>query len=1054
MLLSDVSIKRPVVCIVLCLLIVIIGLLSFLKLPVREYPRVDAPVVSVSTSYPGAAASVVETQITDPIEEQLSAIDGIKSMRSTSSEGRSNVTLEFDLRRNIDEAANDVRDRMSRVRDRLPPEVDNPEVSKADADDDPILTVSMNSERYTRLELAEMASRVLVPRVQTVPGVSGVAIRGPEFAMRMWVDPDKLASLSLTVADVERALRQQNVDIPSGRIESQSREFSMRLQGRMNETVDYENLVIATRGDYQVKFTDIGRVELGPDDFRVTAYFNGRTTVGIQVQRQAQANLLDVANEVKALLPEIRRNLPEDVNLEVAYDTSLFVERSVAEVYNTLIIAGVLVVLTIFFFLRDWRATMIPLVAIPVSIIGSFAVMQVMGFSINLLTLLALVLAVGLVVDDAIVMLENIYRRIENGEGPIHAAIFGSRQMAFAVISTTLTLAAVFVPVAFQSGSTGRLFYEFGITLAIAVCVSSLVALSFTPMLCSRILRTKRDAAGHLQHGWFYRVTEPGFEWLNRAYAKVLGGALKAKVVVLLVCGIFACVGPWLYGKLQRELTPAEDRGIFRVILNFPLGSTPEYAESYSKDTEETLLSTPEIELMFRAAGFGGNAARGFMFVTLKPWEERERTTQQVLDGLRPKFMANPGGMVLAAPIRPLGGRRSSSGGVQMVLQGADFPELQRLAGQFNAKIRDSAVLSSPRIDPQPNKPQLDVRVDRTRAADLNVPIIDIATTLESMFGGRRVTRFRRGAEEYNVIVQVEDSARATPSDLGKIYLRSTGGDLVQLSNLVTYSEEIVPESFPHLDRQRSITITAQLAAGMTQGDGVLEFERLAAELLPANYAYAWEGETKEFVDSSSDAYVLFGLALLFTFLVLAAQFESWVHPITIFSGVVLAISGGITILYCTRYFGVAQTDNLFSRFGLIMLIGLVAKNGILIVEFANQLRIEGRDAAQAAFEAATLRFRPILMTAISTILGALPLALATGPGAESRNPLGIVIVGGLAISTFLTLFVIPIFYILLDRLTVKLTGKSTAEGLIRADEIEREVRKDERLMAPVGGGK
>lgn len=1054
MVLSDVSIKRPVVCIVLCLLIVIIGLLSFRKLPVREYPRVDVPVVSVSTSYPGAAASVVETQITDPIEEQLSAIDGIKSMRSTSSDGRSSVTLEFDLRRNLDEAANDVRDRMSRVRDRLPPEVDNPEVAKADADDDPIMTVSMNSERYTRLELAEMARRVLVPRVQTVPGVSGVAIRGPEFAMRLWVDPDKLASFGLTVADVERALRQQNVDIPSGRIESQSREFSMRLQGRMNETVDYENLVIATRGDYQVKFTDLGRVELGPDDFRVTAYFNGRTTVGIQVQRQAQANLLDVANEVKALLPEIRRNLPEDVNLEVAYDTSVFVERSVTEVYNTLIIAGVLVVLTIFFFLRDWRATMIPLVAIPVSIIGSFAIMQVMGFSINLLTLLALVLAVGLVVDDAIVMLENIYRRIENGEGPIHAAIFGSRQMAFAVISTTLTLAAVFVPVAFQSGSTGRLFYEFGITLAIAVGVSSLVALSFTPMLCSRILRTKRDAAGHLQHGWFYRVTEPRFKGLNRVYAKVLGGALKAKVVVLLGCGIFACMGPWLYGKLQRELTPAEDRGIFRVILNFPLGSTPEYAESYSKDTEETLLGTPEIERMFRAGGFGGNAARGFMFVTLKPWEERERTTQEVLNGLRPKFMANPGGMVLAAPIRPLGGRRSSSGGVQMVLQGADFPELQRLAGQFNAEIRDSVVLSSPRVDPQPNKPQLDVQVDRTRAADLNVPIIDIATTLESMFGGRRVTRFRRGSEEYNVIVQVEDSARATPSDLGKIYLRSTGGNLVQLSNLVTYAEEIVPESFPHLDRQRSITLTAQLAAGMTQGDGVLEFERLAAEILPDNYAYTWGGETKEFVDSSNDAYVLFGLALLFTFLVLAAQFESWVHPITIFSGVVLAISGGITILYCTRYFGVAQTDNLFSRFGLIMLIGLVAKNGILIVEFANQLRIEGRDAAQAAFEAATLRFRPILMTAISTILGAVPLALATGPGAESRNPLGIVIVGGLAISTFLTLFIIPIFYILLDRLTVRLTGKSTAEGLIRADEIEREVSKDERLMAPVGGGK
>jgi multidrug efflux pump len=508
-------------------------------------------------------------------------------------------------------------------------------------------------------------------------------------------------------------------------------------------------------------------------------------------------------------------------------------------------------------------------------------------------------------------------------------------------------------------------------------------------------------------------------------------------------------VGPWLYTQLQRELTPNEDRGIFRVILNFPLGSTPEYASSYAADAEAVMLNTPEIDRMFRITGFGGGGAnRGFMFVSLKSWEERDRTTQEVLADLRGTFMGNTGGLMLAAPIRPLGGRRSSSGGVQMVLQGPEFSELQELAGQFEARIRDSEVLTQARVDPQPNKPQLDVRVDRARAADLNVPLVEVATTLESLFGGRRVTRFRRGGDEYDVRVQVEDTDRATPSDLGKIYVRSTNGALIQLSNLVSYEEAIVPEGYPRRDRQRSITLSAQLTAGRTQGDGVDELERLAREILPHNYTYNWEGETKEFIDSSSDAFVLFGLALLFTLLFLAAQFESWVHPVTIFTGVALAISGGITVLYCSRYWGVAQTDNLFSRFGLIMLIGLVAKNGILIVEFANQLRIAGRDAATAAFEAATLRFRPILMTAISTILGAMPLVLAAGPGSESRNPLGLVIVGGLSIATFLTLFVIPIFYILLDRLVMRFTGKSSAHGLVRAAEINHEVNQQEQLIA------
>jgi multidrug efflux pump len=1044
MLLSDVSIKRPVVCIVLALLVLIVGGLAFSRLPVREYPNIESPVVSVDANYPGAAAEVIETQITDPIEEQLSTIDGVKQLNSSSSAGRSRISLEFDLRRDTDEAANDVRDKIGRVVDRLPTEVDPPEVEKADTDSDPVMTISMNSDRFTRLELAEMARRNVAQRLQTVPGVSRVGLRGPQFAMRLWVDTDRLAAYKLTIADVERALRQQNVDVPSGKIESMTREFGMRLEGRMNSVIDYDNLVLATRGDTQVKFSDIGRVELGANDYRIAAFYNGRTTIGLQVEKQSQANLLSVASEVKALLPEIRGNLPEGVNLEIAYDTSSFVERSVAEVYDSLYIACALVVLTIFMFLRDWRATVIPLIAIPVSIIGSFAVMQWMGFSINLLTLLGLVLAVGLVVDDTIVMLENVYRRIEEGENPIHAAIFGARQMAFAVISTTLTLVAVFLPVAFQSGRTGRLFYEFGLTLAIAVVVSSLIALTLTPMLCSRILATKRDPDGHLHHGWFYRVTEPLFVRINAFFAGALRWSFAHRAIVLLACGLFAFLGPWLYTKLQRELTPQEDRGIFRVLMNFPLGSTPVYAESYASDVETTLLTTPEIDRMFRITGFGSSANTGFMFVTLKSWEDRTRSTQEVLTALRKPFRDNPGGMIIAAPIRPLGGRRSSSGGVQMILQGPEFTELQKIAASFNQALEGNPILGQIRIEPQPNNPQLRVTVDRARAADLKVPLVDVATTLESLFGGRRVTKFRRGADEYDVTVQVEDANRATPSDLGRVYVRSTTGALVQLSNLVDYTEETVPESYSHVDRQRSITLSAQLADGRTQGDGVAELQRLAADILPDNYGYTWGGETREFVDSSSDAMILFGLALLFTFLILAAQFESWIHPVTIFTGVVLALSGGVTVLYCSRFWGPGLTDNLFSRFGLIMLIGLVAKNGILIVEFANQLRIQGRDAATAAFEAATMRFRPILMTAISTIFGAVPLMLATGPGAETRNPMGLVIVGGLTISTFLTLFVIPIFYVLMDRLVVKVTGHSSAQGLIRADEIERETRQME----------
>jgi multidrug efflux pump len=1036
MILSDLSIRRPVICLVASILIVLLGILSFQRLPVREYPNIDSPTVSVETSYPGASAEVVETKVTEPLEKEIASIDGIRVIKSTSAEESSRINIEFTLARNIDEAANDVRDRVSRAQGRLPDEIENVQVSKTEADSSPILTLSFNSDRHSRIEITEIVERIALTRLQTIPGVGAVNIRGPRYAMRLWVDSDRLAAYGLTVGDIESALRQQNVDIPGGRIESATREFPVRLQGNMAEPVDYEHLVLATRGDYQVKFSDVGRVELGAEDYRGESYYKGRPTVGVQILRQTQSNLLDVANAAKEMIQVIQSEMPAGINVGIGYDTSVFVDRSVKEVYKTLWEACILVILMIFLFLRDWRATFIPLLAIPVSIIGAFAIMSWLGFTLNVLTLLALVLAVGLVVDDAIVMLENIYRRIEEGEKPLHAAVHGAREVAFAVIATTLTLAAVFLPVAFQSGQTGRLFFEFGITLAVAVLVSAFVALTLTPMLCSRMLK-KNMVNGKIHHGWLYEKTEPFFVKMNAIFEKMLRGAFRAPLLVLGVALAFAAVGFFLYTKLQRELTPVEDRGIFTANFIPPVGSTPAYMKHYSTQMEQMILDIPEIDRTFHRTGDG---SRAFAFSTLKVWEERDRSTQEILAELRGKFRQITGGQTFASPVRPLGSRRAGAGGVEMVLLGSDFSQLQQIGAQLTDEMRQSSVFILPRVDPSPTKPQLNVRIDRARAADLRVPVSAVATTLESLLGGRRVTQFQRGNQQYYVIVQVEDADRSTPNDLSRLYVKSTDGHLVQLSNLVTAEEGVVPENFPHFNRLRSVTVSGQLATGKTIGDGVSYLEEKVKPLLPAGYSFAWDGETREFVESGSSTYLLFGLALLFTFLILAAQFESWIHPITIFTGVALALAGGILVLYCTRFFGTAMTDNLFSRFGLIMLIGLVAKNGILIVEFANQLQIKGKNAFDAAFEAATLRFRPILMTSIATVLGAVPIAFASGAGAETRNPMGLVIVGGLSIATFMTLFVIPIFYVLVDKLVLRVSGHSSAHGLKRAEEIEQEV--------------
>jgi len=1052
MIISDTSIKRPVLTIVGALIIILLGALSFRNLPVREYPDTDVPTVSVTTVYRGASAEVVESRITEPLEEQLSAIDGIRVLKSSSREEASRITIEFNLERDPDEAANDVRDRVSRARDRLPDEVDEPIIAKEEADANPVLWLTFTSDRFSRTELTDVVDRIAKQRIQTVPGVGTIFIGGERrFAMRLWLDPDKLASYQLTATDVEAAMRDQNVDVPGGRIESFAREFTVRTQGELADPAAFEELIVATRGNSQIKLKDVGRAELGSEDYRTRTFFNGVPTVGLGVVRQSKSNLLEVANGVKNLIPVIEGELPEGIKVQVGYDSSVFVQRSVDEVYKTFFEAFLIVIVVIFLFLRDWRAVFIPITAIPISIIGTFAVLSALGFSINILTLLALVLAIGLVVDDAIVMLENIFRRIEEGESRIQASVLGARQVAFAIIATTFTLAAVFLPVAFQSGTTGRLFYEFGISLAVSVMVSMVVSLTVTPMLSSLMLKGTDPATGHPPHGWFYRVTEPGFEFVNRAFGKLLRVSLKAWPLVILFSVGFVALAPFAYKGLQRELTPMEDRGSFISIFSGPLGSHPDYTFNYVKKMAGVIERQPELERYFSATalsrGGPGSGNQGLVFSTLKPWEDREKSTQQIVGEVNGAYAAEvTGGLSFAIIPNPLGGR-SLSESFQLVLQGSDFDKLQTYGEAILTKMRASGTFEGARAEPKIDKPQIDVSIDRARAADLGVPVARIASTLESLFGGRQVTQYKRESRQYDVILQIEDAARLAPSDLGRVYVRSDGGGLVQLSNVVTQKETITPEEYPHFNRLRSITLKARLAPGKTIGDGVDYIAGIAPDILPEGYNYTWDGETREYVESASDTFQLFTLGLLFTFLILAAQFESWVHPVTIFTGVALALTGGVITLYASRYWGEPMTNNLFAQFGLILLIGLIAKNGILIVEFANHLQLDGKNAFDAVWEATTLRFRPILMTSIATIGGTLPLALASGAGAETRNPLGLVVVGGLGISTFLTLFVVPVFYLIFDWMVRKVTGHSSAQGLRRAARVEAEVAEAGRAV-------
>jgi multidrug efflux pump len=1005
MFLSDLCIKRPVFATVLSLVVLLIGLISYSRLPVREYPNIDEPVVTVETTYPGASAEIMESQVTKPLEDSLSGIEGIEFMTSVSRAESSQITITFRLTRDVDAAASDVRDRVARVRQTLPDEIDEPVIAKVEADAEPIIYLAFSSDRHTPLDVTDFADRIVKARLQTLDGVADVPIYGERrYAMRIWLDRTRLAAYSLTPQDIEDALEAQNVEIPAGRIESAEREFTVLTQTDLRTPEEFDQIILRDAGGYLVRLKDIGHAELGAEDERIIARFNGRSAVAMGIVKQSTANPLDVSKGVKAALPGIVDSLPEGMQVEVAYDSSVFIDRSIGEVFVTIGEAIVLVLLIIFLFLRSVRATIIPVVTIPVSLIGAFALMSLFGFSVNTLTLLAFVLAIGLVVDDAIVVLENIHRHVEDGMTPMRAAFRGIREIGFAVIAMTLTLAAVFAPIGFTEGRTGRLFSEFALTLAGAVLISGFVALTLSPMMCAVLLKE------HEKHGRIYNLFETALTGMTNGYRALLDAVLKLRFLVVIAWALTLAAGVWLYLGLKSELAPTEDRGLVIGIGIAPEGATIENTDASMSRIETFLAEVPEGERYFMVIGFP-TVSRAISFLGLTDWSVRERSSMAIAGELGGKMFSVPG--VLAFPITPpsLGGSGISSTPVELVIQTTrSYAELQQITDAVMARARENPNLANLDTDLKLNKPELKVSVDRDKAADLGVPVETIGRTLETMLGGRQVTRFKRGSEQYDVIVQVEDVERSNPHDVTSIYVRGRGDTMIQLSNLVGVRESVAPHELNHFDKLRAVTISASLAPGYSLGEALPYLENVVREVAP-DVQVDFKGESREFYKSSTSIYFVFVLALGFIYLVLAAQFESFIDPFIIMLTVPLAMTGALLAVTLT-----GGTLNIYSQIGLITLVGLITKHGILIVEFANQLRDGGKETQAAVIEAATLRLRPILMTTGAMVLGAVPLALATGAGAESRWQIGWVIVGGMLLGTLLTLFVVPTVYTLLAR--------------------------------------
>ena len=1004
--------------------IVVLGILGYTYLGVREYPSVDPPIITVSTSYTGANADVIESQITEPLEESINGIAGIRSLTSVSRDGRSTITVEFDIDVDLETAANDVRDKVSRAVRSLPPDVENPIVSKADADASPIVFLNVQSDTRNLLQLTELANNVFKERFQTIPGVSAVNVWGEKkYSMRLWLDPSKLAAYHLTPLDVKNAVNRENVELPSGLIEGNKTELSIRTIGRLRDAAEFNDLIIKENNGNIVRLKDVGYAILGAENERTVLKRDGTPMVGVVLIAQPGANNIAITNEFYKRLDQIKRDLPPDVKTGIGFDVTEYIRDSITEVEQTIFLAFGLVVLIIFLFLRDWRTTVIPVIAIPISLIGAFFIMYVADFSINVLTLLGIVLAIGIVVDDAIVVLENIYTKIEAGLPTDEAARRGSAEIFFAIISTTIALASVFLPIIFLQGLTGRLFREFGIVIAGSVIISAFVALTLTPMLSSKILKRREE------HTWFYKKTEPFFVRLNTVYKNSLEVFLSKRWAAFLIMGFSLGLIYVFFTAIPSELSPLEDRSGIRLYVTGSEGASFDYMDSFMDKLIQTLKdSIPEREAIISVTspGFGASSSvnSGFAFIILTKPDERERSQQQIANDITPVLSNMTEARVFATQQQSIGQRRGGLP-VEYVIQAPNFEKLREYLPKFIDAAQKDPMFTIVDANLKFNKPEIKLAIDRQRARDLGVSTIDIAQTIQSAFSGQRFGYFIKDGKQYQVIGQLIRDKRNAPIDLKSLYVTNNKGELIQLDNVVTLSEQSAPPQLYRFNRYVSATVSAGLAPGKTIGDGIKEMDKIASQVLDESFSTALSGASKDYAESSSSLLFAFLLAIGFIYLVLAAQFESFRDPFIILFTVPLAIFGALISLW---YFN--QTLNIFSEIGIIMLIGIVTKNGILIVEFANQRKAAGLTKIEAIKDAAAARLRPILMTSLSTVLGILPIALALGAGSESRVSMGIAVIGGLIFSTFLTLLIVPAVYSYLSRKTASVSNVTEQTGV------------------------
>lgn len=1000
MLLSDICIRRPVFATVLSLLIVLVGLISYERLTVREYPAIDEPVVSVSTTYTGASPEVIESQVTKPLEDQLAGIEGVDVMSSRSRSERSYINIKFHLSRSPEAAAADVRDKVSRARRFLPDEVDEPIINKVEADSTPIVYIGVDLGDYNPIQASDYINRYVKTRLSVLPGAAEVRVFGERLpSMRIYVDRARMAGYSLTVQDIEDALRRQNILIPAGRIESRDREFSVVSSTDLQTVEEFKAIIVARVKGFPVRLGDMADVRVAAAEERVLARFNGNNSLSIGVTKQSTANPLDLSLAVRAEIEELNRNLPGNMQLVITYDSSVFIQESIKSVYITIAEAIVLVMLVIFFFLRNVRASLIPIVTIPVSLIGALALMYAFGFSVNTLTLLAMVLAIGLVVDDAIVVLENVYRHIERGMDRVEASFLGIKEIAGAVIAMTLTLVAVFAPLAFATGRTGRLFIEFALTLAGAVAVSGFVALTLTPMMCSRMLQAQHKP------NRISRAIESFLQALTVWYRRSLLHALRHRVWVSVVGIVVAALSVVLFNALESELAPTEDRGVIFGIVSAPEGATLDYTLASVREIEHIYSTLPETQGVQSIIGFP-TVTDSFAILRLAPWDERTRSQQSIARELQPQFSALPG--VRAFPTNPPSlGQRATSKPVEFVIMSqAPYPELAMIVKRFTDALADYPGLQNIDTDLRLNTPELRVILDREKLSDSGVNVDTVGRTLESLIGGRQVTRYETDGEQYDVIVQIEKQERSRPDDILNIYVRAESGEMVPLSSFLAITETVSPQSLNHFNRLRAVIVQASVAPGYALGEVLSHMDSVAKQTLPSSVQLDLDGQSREFRNSSGSMYFIFMMSLVFIYLVLAAQFESWRNPLIIMLSVPLSMTGALLALWLS-----GGTLSIYSQIGLITLVGLITKHGILIVEFATQLRSQGAGLYSSVVRASEMRLRPILMTTGAMVLGVLPLAYATGAGAESRHQIGWVLVGGLTFGTVLTLYVVPVAY-------------------------------------------